>query len=92
MKSYVNASKPKTISKVIHHAMVVAKIFTSSKGFLEMVENQEKANGKDQAMQDVKSFVNKDSKPNGGKKKDQLGYKGQNPLTLEGMDKYRKEN
>ena len=32
-------------------------------------------------MQDVRPFGNKDSRPNGGKKKDINGYKGQNPLT-----------
>lgn len=41
-------------------------------------------------MRDGKPSGNKDLKPNGGKKKDRLGYKGQNPLTPEVMDKYRK--
>ena len=81
MKAYVNAQKPKTISKVIHHAVVVAKIFASSKGFLKVLENQEKANDKERAMMYAKHIGNKDSKPSSNKKKDNGGYKGQNPLT-----------
>ena len=92
MKTYVNEQKPKMISKVIHHAMVAAKIFTSSKGFPKQVDHQEKTNDKDQAMWDAKLFGNKDSKPKNAKNKDRSGYKGHNPLTLEVMEKYQKEN
>ena len=56
--------------------MVATKIFMASKDFPKMMENQEKENGKDQAMWDVKTYGNKDSKPNGGKKKDRIRFKG----------------
>ena len=71
--------------------MVAAKIFVSSKGAPKQGDHQEKTNEKDKATQDTKSFSNKDSKSNGGKKKDRNGYKGPNVLTLEMMEKYQKE-
>ena len=46
MKTYINAQKPKTISKVIHHEMVAAKIFTPNKGFMKPKDNEEKTFGK----------------------------------------------
>ena len=70
MKAYVNAQKPKTISEVIHHAMVASKIFASSKGVPKQGDHQEKTNEKDRATRDAKFLGNKESRPNGGKKKD----------------------
>ena len=52
--------------------MVAAKIFVSSKGFPKVLENQEKANGKEWAMRDAKHIGNKDSKPSSNKKKDNI--------------------
>ena len=92
MKAYVNAQKPKTISEVIHHAMVASKIFPSSKGVPKQVDHQEKTNEEDWVMRDARPFGNKDSRPNNGKKKDKNGYKCQNPLTPKVMEKYCKEN
>ena len=67
------------ISKVIHHAMVAEKIYASTNDFPKQVDHQEKTNEKDWVMQDAKPFDDKDSRPNGGKNKDIISYKGQNP-------------
>ena len=92
MKAYVNAQKPKKISKVIHHVMVASKIFVFSKGVPKQGDHQEKTNEKDRATQDANFLGNKESRPNNGKKKDHNGYKGQNILTPKMMEKYQKEN
>ena len=47
MKTYINAQKPKTILKVIHHSLVAAKIFSPDKGFINLQDNGEKTFGKD---------------------------------------------
>ena len=92
MKAYVNVQKPKTIFEVIHHAMVAAKISTSSKGMPKQGDHQEKTNEKERVSRDAKFLGNKESRPNGGKTKDRSGYKGQNVLSAEKMEKYQKEN
>ena len=51
MRTYISAQKPKTISKVIHHAMVATKIFTPNKNFMKPQDNGEKTFGKDRAQQ-----------------------------------------
>ena len=84
--------KPKTISKLIHHSMVDAKIIPSSNGVPKQGEHQENKNEKDRLMQDAIPFGNKDLRPNSGIKKDKNGYKGQNPLTPNVMETYCKEN
>ena len=88
MKAYVNAQTPKTIAKVIHHAMVASKIFSFSKGVPKPGNHQKKTNEKDKAIRDAKFLGNKESRPNGGKTRDHNGYQGQNVLTLEKMEKY----
>ena len=60
MKAFVNAQKPKMISKVIHHAIVAAKIFVSPKGVPKQGDHQEKTNEKDKVMPDAIPFGNKD--------------------------------
>ena len=59
MKAYVNAQKPKTISEVIHHAMVASNIFLSSKGVPKQVDHQEKTNRKERVSRDAKFLGNK---------------------------------
>ena len=54
MKTYINAQGLKTISEVIHHVMVVAKIFTPNKGFMKPQDNGEKNLGKYCANKDTK--------------------------------------
>ena len=73
--------KPKTIFEVIHHAMVATKIFASSKGMPKQGDHQDKTHEKDTATWDARPLDNKDSRPNGGKKKDRNSYKDLNPLT-----------
>ena len=91
MKTYVNAQKPKTISKVIHHSLVAAKIFAPNKGFVKPQDNGDK-NSKDRASKDAKAIGNKDQRATNGKKKEAKEYKGQNKLSPMEMEKYRKEN
>ena len=89
MRAYINAQKPKTISAVIHHSMLAAKIFASSnKVVAKPIEKSEKLvdrppNGKK---------FNNDKKFNDAKKKDKGQYKGSNRLTPEELEKHRKEN
>ena len=89
MRAYINAQKPKTISAVIHHSMLAAKIFASSnKVVAKPIEKSEKPaerppNGKK---------FNNDKKFNDAKKKDKGQYKGSNRLTPEELEKHRKEN
>ena len=92
MKTYINAQKPKTISEVIHHAMVAAKIFTPNKGFMKPQDNGEKTFRKYRANKDTKGSGNKDQRTNGGKKKEGKEYKGQNKLSPTELEKYCKEN
>ena len=92
MKTYINAQKPKTISEVIHHSLVAAKIFAPNKGFMKLQDNGEKNFGKDCANKDAKGTSNKDQCTNGGKKKEGKEYKGQNKFSPAALEKYRKEN
>ena len=92
MKTYINAQKCKTISKVIHHSLVATKIFAPNKEFTNFQENGEKTYGKDHANKDAKGYGNKDQRTNGGKKKEGKEYKGQNKLSPAKLEKYHKEN
>ena len=74
MKTYINAQKPKTISKVIHHAMVATKIFTQNKGFMKPPNNGKKTFGKDCANKDTKALSNKDQCKRDNKKKESKEY------------------
>ena len=69
MKTYINAQKPKTISEVIHHSLVAAKIFVPNKGFVKPQDNGGK-NFKDRANRDAKAPGNKDQRATNGKKKE----------------------
>ena len=91
MKTYINAQKPKTISEVIHHSLVVAKIFVPNKGFVKPQDNGDK-NSKDSANKDAKAPSNKDQRATNGKKKEPKEYKGHNNLSPAEMEKYHKEN
>ena len=92
MKTYINAQKPKTISRVIHHAMVAAMIFTQNKGFMKPQDNGEKTFGKYCANKDIKVLGNKDQRTNDNKKKNGKEYKSQNKLSPTDLEKYQKEN
>ena len=95
MRTYINAQKPKTIAVVIHHSLLAAKIFASSstKVVTKPSEREEKQserqgdrppNGKKIANEKKVSDANK------GKEKGQ--YKGNNKLSPEELEQYRKAN
>ena len=84
--TYINAQKPKTISEVIHHSLVVAKIFAPNKSFVKSHDNGDK-NFKDHANKDAKAIGNKDQCATNGKKKEAKEYKGQNKLSPTKVEK-----
>ena len=90
MKTYINAQKLKTISKVIHHSLVAAKYFAPNKGFMKSQDKGENNFGKDHANKDSKGTSNKDQCANGGKKKEGKEYKGQSKLSPADLEKYQK--
>ena len=75
MKTYINAQKPKTISEVIHHSLVAAKIFAPNKSFVKSQDNKDKKS-KDRANKGAKAIGNKDQRATNGKKKKAKEYKG----------------
>ena len=87
----INTHKPKTILEVIHHSLVVAKIFAPNKSFVKSQDNGDK-NFKDCTNKDAKAIGNKDQRATNGKKKEAKEYKGQNKLSPMELEKYRKEN
>ena len=84
MKTYVNAQKPTTISEVIHHYLVAAKIFPSNKVAPKPMEKGKKGSSNDCPFKDQKS--------NNNKKKDKGEYRGKNKLSPEELECYKKEN
>ncbi|MCO5608758.1 hypothetical protein L7F22_062974 [Adiantum nelumboides] len=90
MNKYVYSQRPKTISVVIHHTMVVAKINfqQGAKRNLKPMEIKEKHEhkGKNQP-----SNSSKDNSSN-NKAKEKGVYKGKNRLTPEELERYRKDN
>ena len=92
MKTHINTQKPKTISEVIHHSLVAAKIFAPNKSFVKSQDNAENNFNKDRANKDAKASGNKDHCANGSKKKEGKEYKGQNKISPVELEKYCKEN
>ena len=90
MRAYINAQKPKTISAVIHHSMLAAKIFpTLQKVVAKPNVKNEKEKVPDRPF-NGKKVIN-GQKPNGANKKKVKGqYQGSNKLTPEELDQYRK--
>ena len=85
MKTYVNTQKPKTISEVIHHSLVAAKIFPSNKPAFKPMDKGEKAAPSDRP--------GKDQKNNQGKNKNDKGkFRGQSKLSPEELERRKKEN
>ena len=72
MKTYVNAQKPTTISEVIHHSLVAAKILPSNKVDSKLMEKGKKGSSNDRLFKDQKS--------NNNKKKDKGEYRGLKPV------------
>ncbi|MCO5583160.1 hypothetical protein L7F22_037069 [Adiantum nelumboides] len=90
MNEYVNSQRPKTISVVIHHTMVAAKINFQqwAKRNLKPMEIKEKHEhkGKNQPS----NFSKGNSSNN--KAKEKGVYKGKKRLTPEELERYRKDN
>ncbi|MCO5564384.1 hypothetical protein L7F22_018044 [Adiantum nelumboides] len=90
MNEYVNSQRPRSISVVIHHTMVAAKISfqQGAKRNLKPMEAKEKQEYKG------KNFSQNSSKgnSNNNKAKEKGIFKGKNKLTPEELERYRKEN
>ncbi|MCO5552157.1 hypothetical protein L7F22_005667 [Adiantum nelumboides] len=89
MNEYVNSQRPKTISAVIHHTMVAARINfqQGAKRNLKPMETKEKhePKGKNHPQNFPKVTSNNKAKEKGV-------YKGKNRLTPEELERYRKDN
>ncbi|MCO5575003.1 hypothetical protein L7F22_028800 [Adiantum nelumboides] len=90
MIEYVNSQRPKTISAVIHHTMVAAKINfqQGAKRNLKLMEIKEKHEHKGKNQPPNYSKGNSSN----NKAKEKGVYKGKNRLTLEELERYRKDN
>ncbi|MCO5564612.1 hypothetical protein L7F22_018277 [Adiantum nelumboides] len=90
MNEYVNSQRPRSISAVIHHTTVAAKINfqQGAKRNLKPMEAKERQEYKG------KNYPQNSSKgnPNNNKAKEKGVFKGKNRLTLEELERYRKEN
>ncbi|MCO5577526.1 hypothetical protein L7F22_031357 [Adiantum nelumboides] len=90
MNEYVNSQRPRSISTVIHHTMVAARITfqQGTKRNLKPMEAKEKQEYKG------KNFSQNSSKgnSNNNKAKEKGVFKGKNKLTPEELERYRKEN
>ncbi|MCO5552331.1 hypothetical protein L7F22_005842 [Adiantum nelumboides] len=90
MNEYVNSQRPRSISMVIHHTMVAARINfqQGAKRNLKPMEAKEKQEYKG------KNFSQNSSKgnSNNNKAKEKGVFKGKNKLTPEELKRYRKEN
>ncbi|MCO5607079.1 hypothetical protein L7F22_061271 [Adiantum nelumboides] len=90
MNEYVNSQRPKTISAVIHHTMVAAKINfqQGAKRNLKPMEIKEKHEHKGKNQPQNSSKGNSSN----NKAKEKGVYKGKNRLTPEELERYRKDN
>ncbi|MCO5604727.1 hypothetical protein L7F22_058897 [Adiantum nelumboides] len=90
MNEYVNSQRPRSISAVIHHTMVAARINfqQGAKRNLKPMEVKEKQEYKG------KNFSQNSSKgnSNNNKAKGKGVFKGKNRLTPKELERYRKEN
>ncbi|MCO5601661.1 hypothetical protein L7F22_055784 [Adiantum nelumboides] len=90
MNEYVNSQRPRSISAVIHHTVVAARINfqQGAKRNLKPMEAKEKQEYKG------KIFSHNSSKgcSNNNKAKEKGVFKGKNKLTPEELECYRKEN
>ncbi|MCO5572297.1 hypothetical protein L7F22_026050 [Adiantum nelumboides] len=90
MKEYVNSQRPRSISTVIHHTMIVAKINfqQGAKRNLKSMEAKDKQEykGKNPSQNSSKS------NSNNNKAKEKGVFKGKNKLTPKELERYRKEN
>lgn len=96
MRTYINAQKPKTIAAVIHHSfLVAAKIFASSstKVVAKPSEREEKQNERQgDRPSNGKKIANEKKVSDANKGKEKGQYKGNNKLSPEELEQYRKAN
>ena len=87
MRAYVNAQSPKSISAMIHHSIVAAKIFllVATKMVVQASERKERPLNGERPPTNANRVKN-------DKKKDKGLFKGKNCLSPEEMECYRKEN
>ncbi|MCO5575130.1 hypothetical protein L7F22_028927 [Adiantum nelumboides] len=90
MNEYVNSQRPKSISMVIHHTMVAARISfqQGAKRNLKPMEAKDKQEYKGKNLSQSSSKGNS----NNNKAKDKGVVKGKNKLTPKELERYRKEN
>ncbi|MCO5551438.1 hypothetical protein L7F22_004941 [Adiantum nelumboides] len=90
MNEYVNSQRPKSIFAIIHHTMVAARINfqQEAKRNLKPMETKEKHEHKGKNQPQNSSKGNSSN----NKAKDKGVYKGNNRLTLEELERYRKDN
>ncbi|MCO5594408.1 hypothetical protein L7F22_048438 [Adiantum nelumboides] len=90
MNEYVNSQRPKSISAVIHHTMVAARINfqQSAKRNLKPMETKEKHEHKGKNQPQNSSKGNSSN----NKAKEKGVYKEKNRFTLEELERYRKDN
>ncbi|MCO5573768.1 hypothetical protein L7F22_027542 [Adiantum nelumboides] len=90
MNEYVNFQRPKTISAIIHHTMVAARINfqQGAKRNLNPMEIKEKHEHKGKNQPQNSSKGNSSN----NKAKEKGVYKGKNRFTLEELERYRKDN
>ncbi|MCO5607614.1 hypothetical protein L7F22_061811 [Adiantum nelumboides] len=90
MNEYVNSQSPKTISAVIHHTMVAAKINfqQGAKRNLKPMEIKEKHEHKGKNQPQNSSKGNSSN----NKAKEKGVYKGKNRLTPKELERYHKDN
>ncbi|MCO5613485.1 hypothetical protein L7F22_067762 [Adiantum nelumboides] len=90
MNEYVNSQRPRSISAVIHHTMVAARINfqQGAKRNLKPMEAKEKQEYKEKIFSQNSSKGNS----NNNKAKEKGVFKGKNKLTPEELERYRKEN
>ncbi|MCO5572922.1 hypothetical protein L7F22_026683 [Adiantum nelumboides] len=90
MNEYVNSQRPRSISTVIHHTMVAARINfqQGAKRNLKPMEAKDKQEYKGKNLSQNSSKGNS----NNNKAKEKGVFKGKNKLTPKELERYRKEN
>jgi len=95
MSEYVNSQRPKTISAVIHHTMVAARIHFQQGGgkkTYKPYESKEQGEPKGKNSTNQNSSKAQGNNNNNKSKVKEKGYKGKSKLSPEELENYRKDN
>ncbi|MCO5551582.1 hypothetical protein L7F22_005087 [Adiantum nelumboides] len=96
MRAYVNAQKPKTITQVIPHAMIAYKIFSPNAKVPNKPSNRGEApqgGEKNKVESKAKNSNERNQDNNNSNKKKEKGvYKGNNKLSPQELEQYRKDH